>query len=150
MRYTLEPVEMPEWVNKAAVMAVERDRLGIATSPICPASATTGLGYSMMAFLALTIAEFIRNLEYTAIPAGNDVALSISIATDSGLGELGRHGMLITQEYGPRVRLCKLFTDLPLVPYKPIEFEVIEFCKGCNLCTEACPVSAISRDPEQE
>jgi ferredoxin len=148
MRYTLEPVEMPKGVNKAVVIAVEMDGLGIATSPSCPASAATGLGYSRMAFLALTIAEFIRNLGYIAIPAGNDVALSIPIAIDSGLGELGRHVMLITPEYGPRVRLCKVFTDLPLIPDKPVEFGVTEFCKGCNLCAEACPVSAIPRDRE--
>lgn len=29
-------------------------------------------------------------------------------------GEVGRLGLLITPEYCPRVRLCKVFTDLPL------------------------------------
>ena len=70
------------------------------------------------------LAEFIRILGYKAIPMGNDTSLSIPLAIDAGLGELGRHGLLITPEYGPCVRLCKVFTDLPLEPDKPIQFGV--------------------------
>lgn len=146
MRYTLEPVDLPEEMRYAVVMAVEMDETGIATSPGCPASAATGLGYSRMAFVASTLAEFIRNLGYSAVPAGNDVGLSVPLAIDAGLGELGRHGLLITPEYGPRVRLCKVYTDLPLGVDRPVEFGVGEFCKGCRLCAEACPVEAISRE----
>ena len=36
------------------------------------------------------------------------------LAIMAGLGELSRIGILITPEFGPRVRLCKVFTDLPL------------------------------------
>jgi ferredoxin len=152
MRYTLEPVEFPEGIRYAVVMAVEMDGTGIGTSPACPASAATGLGYSRMAFVASTLAEFIRNLGYSAVPAGNDVGLSVPLAIDAGLGEMGRHGMLITPEYGPRVRLCKVYTDLPLEVDLPVEFGVKEFCKGCKLCAEACPVGAIpgERDPGWE
>jgi ferredoxin len=152
MRYTMKPVELPEEIRYAVVMAVEMDEMGIATSPGCPASAATGLGYSKMAFVSSILAEFIRNLGYVAIPAGNDVGLSVPLAIDAGLGELGRHGMLITPEYGPRVRLCKVYTDLPLKVDRPVEFGVEEFCKGCRLCAETCPVEAISRtrDPGWE
>jgi len=66
-----------------------------------------------MAFVATSLAEFIRLLGHDAIPAGNDMALSIPLAVDAGLGELGRNGLLITKEFGPRLRLCKVFTNLP-------------------------------------
>jgi reductive dehalogenase len=152
MRYTMEPIKLPQDLRYAIVMALEMDETGIATSPGCPASAATGLGYSRMAFVTSTLAEFIRNLGYSAVPAGNDVGLSVPLAIDAGLGELGRHGMLITPEYGPRVRLCKVYTDLPLEVDHPVEFGVGEFCKGCKLCAETCPVEAISRkrDPGWE
>lgn len=143
-RYTLSPLELPEEVKYAVVMAVEMDELGIATSPETPAAAATGLGYSKMAFISSILAEFIRNLGYTAIPSGNEIAFSIPIAVDAGLGQLGRNGLLITPEYGPRVRLCKVFTDLPLVPDKPIDFGVNEFCSICKKCAYACSVQAIS------
>ena len=147
-RFDLEPLELPEGVGYAVVMAIEMDEVGVATSPACPAAAATGLGYSKMAFIASCLAEFIRNLGYAAIPAGNDTGLSIPLAIDAGLGQLGRNGLLITAEYGPRVRLCKVFTDLPLEPDNAVDFGVTDFCGRCRLCAEACEVGAISMEPE--
>jgi ferredoxin len=149
-RYDLAPLEMPEEVKYVVVGAIEMDELAIATSPEAPAGAATGTGYSRMAFVSATLAEFIRNLGYTAIPAGNNVGLSVPIAIDAGLGQLGRNGLLITPEFGPRVRLFKVFTDLPLVPDKPIDFGVAQFCRGCRRCAEACEVDAISFKDEPD
>jgi len=140
--------DVPEKFENVIVMAIEMDQEGIATSPYIPAAAATGVGYSRMAFVLACMGEFIRNLGYEAIQCGNDTALSIPLAIDAGLGELGRNGLLITPEYGPRVRLCKIFTDLPLEPDKPIEFGVKEFCKKCNLCAKHCEAGAISMDDE--
>ena len=147
-RFDLEPIELPEEVRYAAVMAFEMDGDGVATSPTCPAAAATGVGYSRMAFTASCLAEFIRNLGYAAIPAGNDTGLSIPLAIEAGLGQLGRNGLLITPEFGPRVRLCKVFTDLPLEADRPIDFGVTDFCRRCKLCAEACEAEAISKEPE--
>ena len=73
------------------------------------------------------------------------------MAMQAGMGELGRHGILITPQYGPRIRISKIFTDLPLVPDEPIEFGVTEFCSKCRKCAEACPPRAISfGDPTAE
>lgn len=141
-------VEIPSKFENAIVMAVEMDAVGIASSPAVMASAATGVGYSKMAFILACMGEFIRNLGYEAIQCGNDSALSVPLAIDAGLGELGRNGLLITPQYGPRVRLCKIFTDLPLDPDKPIEFGVREFCKKCKLCAKSCEAGAISMDDE--
>ncbi|MCW4038861.1 MAG: reductive dehalogenase [Candidatus Bathyarchaeota archaeon] len=142
----LTPLKLPNEIKSVIVMAFEMNELGIAASPTCLAAAATGLGYSMMAFTASCLSEFIRNLGYIAIPAGNDIALSIPLAIDAGLGQLGRNGLLITPEYGPRVRICKIFTNLPLVPDKPLTFGVNDFCRQCKLCAEACEVGAISME----
>jgi epoxyqueuosine reductase len=141
-------VDVPEKFENVIVMAVEMDADGIATSPAPPAATATGVGYSKMAFILAGVGEFIRNLGYKAIQCGNDTALSIPLAIDAGLGELGRNGLLITPEYGPRVRLCKVLTDLPLKADKPIEFGVKEFCKKCKLCAEHCEAGAISMNDE--
>ena len=151
-RVDLSPLDMPHGVKWVIVGAIEMDELGIATSPESPAGAATGTGYSRMAFVAATLAEFIRNLGYVAVPAGNNVGLSVPMAIDAGLGQLGRHGLLITPEYGPRVRLFKVFTDLPLVADKPVDFGVAQFCRSCKRCAEVCEVDAISfkDDPDWE
>jgi reductive dehalogenase len=143
--FTLEhyPIEVPEECNNAIVMAVEMDYETIRSSPSGVAGAATGLGYSRMAFVANAVANFARGNGYQAIPCGNDTALSIPLAMAAGLGEWSRMGLLVTEKYGPRVRLCKVFTDLPLAydSYRP--FGVVEFCKVCKKCADHCPSQAI-------
>ena len=136
-------IDIPEEYKYAIAIAIEMDYKGISCSPAHPASAATGVGYSKMAFIAGLLAQYIRGLGYQAIPCGNDTACSIPIAIDAGLGELARNGLLITPEFGPRVRLCKVFTDLPLVPDRAIEFGVWDFCLRCQKCAEHCPSQAI-------
>ena len=142
-------VDLPEGVTNAIVMAVEMDYDTCRYSPDGISGASTGLGYTAQAVLANLVATFIRGLGYRAIPSGNDTALSIPLAMAAGLGELGRMGLLITEKYGPRVRICKVFTDLPLEHdgYRP--FGVKEFCRTCKKCAQHCPSQAItSGEPE--
>jgi ferredoxin len=51
--------------------------------------------------------------------------------------------MSLTVKKAARVRLCKVFTDLPLQPdsYHPIGS--MEFCRTCNKCAYHCPSRAI-------
>lgn len=135
---------VPESMNRFISLAFEEDYWAIMNSPGRLASAATGNGYSRMAITASTLAEFIRNLGYRAIPAGNGFGLSIPIAVDAGLGEIGRLGLLTTPKYGPRVRLAKVLTDMPLQPDTPISFGVTEFCESCMLCADECPSGAIT------
>jgi len=136
-------IEIPAEFKYAIIMAIAMDTNVIKSSPSFAACRVTALGYSQMAFCIASIAEFIRSLGYRAIPMGNDTALSIPLAIDAGLGELGRNGLLITPEFGPCIRLCKVFTDLPLEIDKPVSFGVTDFCKRCRKCIDACEVGAI-------
>jgi len=136
-----DPVEIPPWLKYAVVMAVEMDYHEIARSPAVEPA--TFLGYAKMSFIAPSVATYIRQLGYHAMACGNDFAVSIPLAIDAGLGELGRNGMLITKRYGPRVRICKVFTDLPLEVDSPIDIGVQDFCERCLRCAETCPGGAI-------
>ena len=138
--------DIPDAFEYAIVMLHEMDYTLMRTAPAYGENAATGRGYSMMAFMASSVAHFIRDLGYGAIPCGNDTALSIPMAIDAGLGELGRHGLLIAPHFGPRVRISKVLTNLPLVPDKPIEIGVREMCTVCGKCAEVCPGKAISSD----
>ena len=135
--------EFPFEPKSVVAIAVEMDYETIALSPSSLEGAATGLGYSRMSSVGYSVATFIRALGYRAFANGNDVSLSIPYAIAAGLGELGRHGMLITPEYGPRVRLVKVFTELELKPDKPKTFGAWEFCKHCNRCADSCPSQAI-------
>ena len=115
----------------------------IATAPSALAGAATGLGYSQDAIVLLALAQYIRNLGYRAVPSMNDTALAIPYAIKAGLGEYGRHGLVITPEFGPSVRFGKIFTDMPLAHDRPIDFGVTEVCEACRRCSDACPATAI-------
>jgi reductive dehalogenase len=141
---TEEEFRIPRSMDRAIVMAVAMDPKGIDTSPAIESSTATSIGYSRMGITAVSLAEYIRAMGYRAIPCMNDTAMSIPLAVDAGLGELGRLGILITPEFGPSVRLFKVLTDMPLVPDKPIDFGVEVFCKNCLLCAEHCPSDSIS------
>jgi reductive dehalogenase len=145
---TKEAWYIPRSMNRVISLAFEEDFTAIANSPGKLASAAVGDGYSRMAVTSSTLAEFIRGLGYRALPAGNGVGLSIPIAIDAGLGELGRMGLLVTPKFGPRVRLAKVITDMPLLPDLPIRFGVTEFCETCMLCAEHCPSGSISEGPQ--
>jgi epoxyqueuosine reductase len=136
-------LEIPGEFRYVVAMAIEMDYSFVQTAPTGGAAAATGLGYSKMAFVAGLLAQFIGGLGYQAIPCGNDTALSIPIAVEAGLGELGRNGLLISEKFGPRVRICKVFTDLLLVPDEPHFFGVDAFCRRCMKCAEGCPSRAI-------
>jgi epoxyqueuosine reductase QueG len=70
-------------------------------------------------------------------------ALFIPHAVAAGLGELGRHGSMISREAGPRIRLALVATDAPGPEARPQAFGVEEFCTWCTRCVTACPVDAI-------
>jgi len=143
--------ESPEWAQWVVALAFEMDYELVGTSPAATAGGAWGLGYSHMAEVANSLAEFIHRLGYNARASGNDTGLSIPYAVAAGLGELGRNGLLITPQYGPRVRLAKVFTDLPLEPDRPIEFGVQKVCRACKKCAERCPAQCIPYgDPTME
>ncbi|MCG8468386.1 MAG: reductive dehalogenase [Gemmatimonadetes bacterium] len=148
---TARPNDIPEDLGSVIVTAQAMDYELIRTVPSALSGAATGLGYSHDALVVLSLAQYIRNLGYRAIASMNDSALAIPLALQAGLGEYSRLGLLITKEFGPRVRLGKVFTDLPLATDRPIRFGVKEFCEGCGRCAEACPVGAIpSGEPSTE
>lgn len=140
------PIEFPFNPKSVIVIALEMDYDAYRTAPSLIAAAATKIAYGEMITVSSNIATFIRDLGYHAAPTGNDTSLAIPTAIQAGLGEASRMGMLITEKYGPRVRLCKVFTDLPLKVDKPITFGVQQFCEVCMKCADNCPGNAISKD----
>jgi epoxyqueuosine reductase len=127
----------------AIVMGIEMDWQEIETAPGFGGAAASTLGYSQMAFVASSLAKYIRLLGYPAVPSGNDTTQSVPLAIDAGLGQLGRCGLLVSPQFGPRQRLCKVYTDLPLQPDQPIDFGLHAFCLKCGICARNCPAQAI-------
>ncbi len=75
--------------------------------------------------------------------AMNCEALFVPHAIAAGFGELGRHGSMISREFGPRIRLSMVTTDAPIPRTSERPIGVAEFCSWCTKCLDACPVDAI-------
>ena len=79
--------------------------------------------------LALSAVKFIEDRGYK------------TAAVLSGLGYIGRNCLLITPEYGSKVRLATVLTDMPL---SPLSERVPFSCGDCRICVNACPAGAVS------
>jgi epoxyqueuosine reductase len=62
-------------------------------------------------------------------------------ATSAGIGWIGKNGLLISPDYGPRLSLVTVLTDAPLEPDRPMERSL---CGDCTLCVQYCPSQAIT------
>jgi epoxyqueuosine reductase QueG len=60
----------------------------------------------------------------------------------AGLGWIGKSGMFVSKEHGPRLRLKGILTDADIG--EPGETPG-DGCKECEECVKACPVGAISK-----
>ena len=58
----------------------------------------------------------------------------------SGLGFVGKSGLFLSTQYGSRVRLATLLTDMPLESENPV---IENGCGECTACMRACPAGAI-------
>jgi len=62
-------------------------------------------------------------------------------ATSSGLGWIGRNGLLISPDYGPRLSLATVLTDAPFAVDRPL---AESRCGACRLCVDHCPSDALT------
>ena len=103
--------------------------------------------YSRQRIIGGKLESFLRELGYPARahvpPTSYDLVLP-PIAIDAGLGEEGRHGLLITPELGSNARLGCVTTNVPMEVDKPVDLGVMDFCRKCKICAEKCPGGAIS------
>ena len=58
----------------------------------------------------------------------------------AGLGSFGHNNVLLTPEYGPRVRFTSIFTSAEITPD---QIKIQDICLHCLLCSKNCPVEAI-------
>jgi reductive dehalogenase len=130
----------------AIAFTLEMDFAHVEKAPHIQITEETAVQYMRGATISIKLAEYIRSLGYPArahIAGSNYQIMLPAVANDAGLGELGRHGYLISKRYGARIRLGAVTTDIPLATDKPIKFGVQEFCTICKKCADNCPSHAI-------
>ena len=61
------------------------------------------------------------------------------VARAAGLGWIGRNNLLVNEQFGARIRLVTILTDLPLKIDSPSQNN----CGSCRNCLSVCPAGAI-------
>jgi len=132
----------------ALVFAVEMEKDMIATAPFAPEAIEVTKGYLDAAIIGMALSYYIRELGYEARNHmdGNYLLPMPVLAQAAGLGEMGKIGLLVTKEYGPRIRLGAVTTNMPLIADQRESFNLLSFCNQCNNCALRCPSQAIPLD----
>lgn len=99
--------------------------------------------------IALRVSQFIQDHKSCALPVPASQVLDRqewtsyishkAVALAAGIGWQGKSLLVVSPEYGPRIRLVTILTDMPLRPDKPARNR----CGKCVSCAEACPAGAI-------
>lgn len=147
-----EPIDSDKQHPYGIVFAVEMDQDYIYRAPQLSVSLASTKGYIEGAIVGMIISHFIRSLGYEARNHmdGNYMVVAPLVARDAGLGQLGRQGLLLTKEYGSRVRLGVVTTNIPLMTDAPIDFGLTTFCTECGICSRTCPGKAISKEDPKD
>lgn len=115
-----------------------------------------GLTNAMLERLAFAVAKRLEAEGYLSVPIPQtaiwryqpfkeiDNCLTpdlshIHAAAAAGLGEIGYHGLLLTPEYGDRIRLVTVITEAELEP-DPL-YDGPPLCDRCMLCVKHCTPS---------
>ncbi len=103
--------------------------------------------------LLLETGFLLQSLGYSYIPIASSQSINKDgwnfsgryshkkVAVLSGLGSVGRSGLFLHKEFGPRVRLGTVFCDFPFETKNNHPQE--NLCVGCDACKKACPSGAI-------
>ncbi|WXG39545.1 MAG: 4Fe-4S binding protein [Candidatus Freyarchaeum deiterrae] len=100
--------------------------------------------------IALHLGWFLESEGYETVPIPTAQPYNVDeyrgdfshrhAAVLAGIGCLGKNNLLITKNYGPRVRLVSIVTNAPLSRDEPLNEN---FCEGCEACINFCPVNAL-------
>lgn len=139
--------------DNVMILAMEMDRIAIKTNPSKIATKEIWRTYSELGKTVNLMADFIRSMGYNCHPSpaiGGDI-MTVPVAQDSGIGVVGKNGILISPEYGPSLRLAAIFLDIENLPLRTLKDNehlwVKDFCNTCDLCVKICPGNAIYKTP---
>lgn len=100
--------------------------------------------YERMVALAARLALALTRAGFRSEPLLYEDSLSLMdlkvAALEAGLGVRGQNNLVITREYGPRIRFGAVYTAAALVPDAPLRDY---YCTNCTICWGACPDRAL-------
>lgn len=147
--YLLDGASLAE--SRVIMIGVSHDYEEISQAPKTRAGAEVVRQYGRAGAAAKLVAGWLRRQGWAARPVTGPMTgelLMIPPAIDCGFGELGKHGSIISAEYGASFRLAAVLTDAPFATTPPRKHGIDDFCQNCRICEDACPPEALA--PEKQ
>ncbi|NHK30895.1 MAG: epoxyqueuosine reductase [Asgard group archaeon] len=137
--------------DNVIVLSMEMDKEKIDNAPSLETGRMVVETYHELGVRANKIAEFLRKKGFAAQachPLGGAISYT-PLAMLAGMGWHGRHGLIITPDFGPRHRLAAVLTNITNLPIiEKNEHRWIEdYCANCGRCIKTCPPKAILDKP---
>ena len=136
----------------AIVMVEEMKKSEIDQAPSVPTTTEVMRVYAHLGEAANDVARWLRNkgLKCQPLHPLGGLLNTVPLAGKAGLGWLGKNGMLITPEFGPRHRVTPVLLEKPFFEFTDSKEHswVEEFCKTCGNCARSCPTGAILDEKE--
>ncbi len=95
------------------------------------------------------LAQWLLSRRFSALPISASQVVDMvrllgaishkAVARVAGIGWQGKSLLIVSPQYGPRIRLATVLTNMPLAADLPLKNR----CGACRACADACPASAI-------
>ncbi|ADN37294.1 4Fe-4S ferredoxin iron-sulfur binding domain protein [Methanolacinia petrolearia DSM 11571] len=159
------PRDVMPGVKSVIIIGVSVPKGAFSTLPLGRGEYTNTLmaGTATLRVISFQVAKFIEKSGYMATIAPSEGSefgywyadrktlmadFSFKYAAyHAGLGNFGMNHLLITKEFGLKVRMMGILTDAPLEPDDKGELPFVnEACKDCMKCIDICPPKAITAE----
>lgn len=138
-----EPIVYPDTI----VLAMEMDEKILETPTGPEAQKLNDQAYEKLGNITYKLSDYLRENGFgtqVAHPYGSWVNFS-ALGQKAGMGYMGKSGLLITPELGPREKISAIFTSIENLPVREHEKYrwIREYCDKCGKCIRACPEKAL-------
>ncbi|MGL6298210.1 MAG: hypothetical protein ACRC1M_03475, partial [Methanobacteriaceae archaeon] len=134
--------------NNAIILAIEMDDNIITTKPSEKAKNLNKAFYEKFRITAEKISDYLINQGFqTQIAYPNEILIDLTVlAEKAGMGHIGKNGLLISPEFGSKIKLSAILTSFENhhIKYNKEKYKWINsYCQECSECITHCEPQAL-------